>query len=90
MEQPKLPEGKAKDVRFMNTGNPYKEPADILPDSTIAECLDDPVFNTHKDIKRAIDDARTEIQENEMEQTRRSVQYYSTAQHNTAQHNTAQ
>eukprot|EP00729_Bicosta_minor_P024265 gene24265-28416_t len=69
--QDEVPTGGKQKLRFRKTANEYKEPADILPDSTIAECLDNPEFNTHKDTKRAIDDARIEIHENEMEQTRR-------------------
>ena len=78
VKQEKVPAGGKQKLRFRKTANEYKEPADVLPDSTIAECLDDPEFNTHKDTKRAIDDARIEIRENEMEQTRRPVQYHST------------
>ena len=64
-------EGETQEVRFQNTTSNYQAPADITPESTIAECLEDPEFNHDHANKRAIDDARTEIHENEMEQARR-------------------
>lgn len=66
-----LSNNKAKKTRFANTAAGRAVPADITPDSTVAECLQDPDFVHDKDNKRAMMDARTEIQENEMEQTRR-------------------
>lgn len=75
-EEPPLPGGKRKQVRFDQSSPDYhyEAPANVFPDSTIAACLEDPEFKKDRANSRVITDARAEIRENEMEQTRRHAQ----------------